>query len=222
MSTTPTAVDRAADWEVTEPECPEPPEPPELFPTRRSAHTTTPAHPPVTANPSPSRLDLRRRSARRPPTEPCVSEKSVAEAAGIVAVSASALVPPTFLRSSSRAAAGSRSPVSATSTGCPASGSRPMPRCRPMPRSGSASRGGRPTGSSATSSAPSPAAASSASASVPGSIAVAGGSTASGTGMRGIRTVERTSCTRSSSSPVVAPQPGQDTAPFRCLRQVVQ
>ena len=34
-------------------------------------------------------------------------------------------------------------------------------------------------------------------------------------------TVERPSCTLDSSSPV-APHPGQDTAPFRCLRQVLQ
>ena len=37
----------------------------------------------------------------------------------------------------------------------------------------------------------------------------------------GIRTVERPSCTLESSRPV-APQPGQETAPLRCLRQVLQ
>jgi hypothetical protein len=37
----------------------------------------------------------------------------------------------------------------------------------------------------------------------------------------GICTVERPFCTLDSSSPV-APQPGQETAPFRCLRQVLQ
>ena len=37
----------------------------------------------------------------------------------------------------------------------------------------------------------------------------------------GMRTVVRESCELDSSSPV-APQPGQDTAPLRCLRQVLQ
>jgi hypothetical protein len=37
----------------------------------------------------------------------------------------------------------------------------------------------------------------------------------------GMRTVVRESCEFESSSPV-APQPGQDTAPLRCLRQVLQ
>lgn len=37
----------------------------------------------------------------------------------------------------------------------------------------------------------------------------------------GIRTVVRASCEFESSSPV-APQPGQETAPLRCLRQVLQ
>lgn len=69
MLTIPAAVDRAAVWEETEPEGPEPPEPPELFPMMRNTHAMTPAHPPVTANPSPRRLCLsRRRSARRPPS----------------------------------------------------------------------------------------------------------------------------------------------------------
>jgi hypothetical protein len=37
----------------------------------------------------------------------------------------------------------------------------------------------------------------------------------------GIRSVERPSCALESSNPV-APQPGQDTAPLRCLRQFLQ
>ena len=166
-----------------------------VVPYTRNATTAMPAKPPVSISPTPRRFSDRR------------------------------AVPDPDRRASSFVPFAAREPRS------PSSSAKEMPR-RPPPADGGArsgsvasmseTTGGRGLSAGRSGSAgcgPVTRSPSYGSGSATGSRA--GGLTGSSSATGGMLSVERESCTLESSSPV-APQPGQDTAPLRCLRQVLQ
>jgi hypothetical protein len=188
--------------EVIEAALPDGPPPPAELPKMRKAITAMPAKPPTSISPIPRRL-CECRSARAPRP----ASASYASTAGCSAVSPAPASKPSLSRTSRAPRAWelpARVPVPPPSTASETTVGRGFSARRP-PRS---ERSAGETRSPSTGS-------------------------ESGIGSRvcdlgrsepptfGIRNVERASCTLESSIPV-APQPGQDSAPLRCLRHVLQ
>jgi hypothetical protein len=184
----------------------ETPDPPELPPSKTIAPTTTTAHPPAATSPNLRRLGLRRRSARR------VAEGG-ADAGAAGGGTARQASPGRGMDTAvGISPAGRRNVGGGSGTGPGEAG----------PLGVSSAAGGSASGDAGDGAAPVSAVVSAGPRRVGSSGApVPAGSSSSPNRIRGIRMVERTSCTWPISIPA-APQPGQETAPFRYLRQVLQ
>lgn len=169
---------------------------PPVLPYTRNPTTAMPAKPPVSISPIPRRFSPRRgtRDARASSAERAPRPRSSSAATGMP-----------------------RRP--------PPADLDPLPPSFPLPTAstsettegrGRSERRPRPASSGSLTRSPSYGVASG-TGSRPGDLAAARPGPSAG----GICTVARASCTLESSSPV-APQPGQDTAPLRYLRQVLQ
>jgi hypothetical protein len=183
----------------------EPPDPPELPPSKTIAHTTTTAHGPATTSQSLRWLGLRRRSARR------VAEGRVGEGGAADGGAADGGV--------ARQVSAGRG--TDTAVGISSAGNRNVAGGSGIAPFGAASTsGGSASGDPAGGVVAAPVAAATRMVGSSGAP-VPPGSPLPPNRIRGIRTVERTSWTWPISMPA-APQPGQETAPFRYLRQVLQ
>jgi hypothetical protein len=200
--------------------------PPPAVPNSRNPPTAMPANPPVSISPTPRRRSARRseRAFRRSvaavssavsadaPRPPAACEPPRADSSA----TRLACDPPRAAASTARFACGPRRRVSSSSC------ARPLP-CDPPrePRLSAAFAAARASTRDIARVSPRGAAPGPPSRSSDGTCGRACAFARRGPSTAGMRTVVRASCGFESSSPV-APQPGQDTAPLRCLRQVLQ
>lgn len=226
--------------------------PPPPLPNTRKPTTATPAQPPVTIRPRPRRLGARlprcslvpsrsgevsssRRVGSGAPERACDAAGAAPRACEVGASAVAALC-----NGSTRVGAGLgadgdwRGVTDSGSTAVGSSATGSTWRTGPERADGEVGFGRRAGDEAArrearSSGSPSGCASASGSAGSYSSSEESGGraadarrfSPAPSSSTRGIRTVERTSWTLESSTPV-APQPGHDRAPLRCLRQVLQ